>query len=45
MDVTKNENGSHSLAFGEHEEPVEQPRWHAGVVATPVLGRQRQLHR
>ncbi|MEU7222257.1 hypothetical protein [Streptomyces chrestomyceticus] len=33
MDVTRNENGSHSPAFDEHWEPVEQLRWHAGVVA------------
>ncbi|PZT71479.1 hypothetical protein [Streptomyces sp. AC1-42T] len=33
MDVTKNDDGSHSPAFDESWEPVDQLRWHAGVVA------------
>lgn len=33
MNVTKNQDGSHSPAFDEDWEPVEQLRWHAGVVA------------
>jgi hypothetical protein len=33
MDLTKNEDGSHTPAFDEDWEPVDQLRWHAGVVA------------
>ncbi|MBH1934104.1 hypothetical protein I5Q34_07315 [Streptomyces sp. AV19] len=33
MDVVKNENGSHSPAFDESWEPIEQLRWHAEAVA------------
>jgi hypothetical protein len=33
MDVTKNQDGSHSPPFDEDWEPADQLRWHAGVVA------------